>query len=87
MPCIKKTKSKSFCRSIENFSTGRRGALMTEYFLTAGFAVVLLAREGSILPFSRDMPGLGDMLDGGEGAARREGGIDLTVLQRPAWAG
>jgi len=39
---------KNTVRSIENFSTGRRGALSAEYFLKAGFPVVFFYREGSI---------------------------------------
>jgi len=39
-------------RSIENFSTGTRGALCTEYFLDVGYRVILFAREGSKMPFS-----------------------------------
>ena len=41
-------------RSIENFSTGRRGALSAEYFLKCGFPVVFFHREGSIEPFLVD---------------------------------
>lgn len=39
---------KNTVRSIENFSTGRRGALSTEYFLRKGFSVIFLYRKGSI---------------------------------------
>ena len=42
---------KNTVRSIENFSTGRRGALSTEYFLKKGFNVIFLYRKGSIQPF------------------------------------
>lgn len=43
---------KNTVRSIENFSTGKRGSLMAEYFIQNGFKVVFFTREGSIQPFS-----------------------------------
>ncbi|TNV76618.1 hypothetical protein FGO68_gene61 [Halteria grandinella] len=41
---------KNTVRSIENFSTGRRGALSAEYFMKAGYRVVFLMRRGSLMP-------------------------------------
>lgn len=38
-------------RFVDNFSTGTRGALCTEEFLKAGYAVVFLYRHGSNFPF------------------------------------
>ena len=38
-------------RFIDNFSSGRRGALSTEEFLHAGYAVVFLHRRGCVFPF------------------------------------
>ncbi|KAG1656889.1 hypothetical protein FOA52_000683 [Chlamydomonas sp. UWO 241] len=43
-------------RFIDNFSAGSRGALSTEEFLQAGYAVVFLHRRQSILPFTSDLP-------------------------------
>ena len=40
-------------RFIDNFSAGTRGATSAEYLLDAGYAVVFLHREYSLLPFSR----------------------------------
>lgn len=40
-------------RFIDNFSTGKRGATMVENFLEQGYAVVLLSRTGSAMPFAR----------------------------------
>lgn len=40
-------------RFIDNFSAGTRGATSAEYFLQAGYAVVFLHRQFSLLPFSR----------------------------------
>ena len=40
-------------RFIDNFSVGTRGASSTEYFLRAGYAVLLLHRRGSLEPFKR----------------------------------
>jgi phosphopantothenate-cysteine ligase len=42
---------KNTVRSIENFSTGKRGALSCEEFLKNGYFVVFFHREGSCLPF------------------------------------
>jgi phosphopantothenate-cysteine ligase len=42
---------KNTVRSIENFSTGKRGALCAEEFLKNDYCVVFLYREGSHLPF------------------------------------
>jgi phosphopantothenate-cysteine ligase len=38
-------------RSIENFSTGTRGARLAEYFLEEGWSVIFLYRENSVRPF------------------------------------
>lgn len=40
-------------RFVDNFSAGTRGATSAEYFLDAGYAVIFLHREHSLLPFSR----------------------------------
>lgn len=40
-------------RFIDNFSAGTRGATSAEYFLEAGYAVIFLHREYSLLPYSR----------------------------------
>ncbi|EEA05972.1 DNA / pantothenate metabolism flavoprotein, putative [Cryptosporidium muris RN66] len=45
-------------RFIENFSTGVRGALSTEYFLRKGYAVIFFHRKGSALPFVNRCPSL-----------------------------
>ena len=42
---------KNTVRMIENFSTGQRGALSTEYFLKSGFYVIYLYRTNSKFPF------------------------------------
>jgi phosphopantothenate---cysteine ligase (ATP) len=42
---------KNTVRSIENFSTGKRGAISAEYFLKMGFAVIFLHRKNSLQPF------------------------------------
>jgi phosphopantothenate-cysteine ligase len=42
---------KNTVRSIENFSTGKRGALCCENFLKSDYFCVFLHREGSQLPF------------------------------------
>ena len=56
---------KNTVRSIENFSTGTRGARSAEYFLKAGFPVIFFYREKTLAPFAielqNDMRGwLGD---------------------------
>lgn len=40
-------------RSLDNFSTGTRGAISVEQFLSKGYAVVHLWRSGSAAPFGR----------------------------------
>lgn len=40
-------------RFIDNFSTGKRGAISVEEFLKRGYAVIHLWREGSAAPYSR----------------------------------
>jgi len=42
---------KNTVRSIENFSTGKRGALCCEEFLKKGYNVIFLYRKNSLLPF------------------------------------
>ncbi|KAK3330976.1 phosphopantothenate-cysteine ligase-like protein [Apodospora peruviana] len=44
---------KQTVRFIDNFSAGTRGATSAEYFLDAGYAVIFLHRQFSLLPFSR----------------------------------
>ncbi len=44
---------KNTVRFIDNFSAGTRGATSAEYFLEAGYAVVFLHRQFSLLPYSR----------------------------------
>ncbi|PNH10379.1 Phosphopantothenate--cysteine ligase 1 [Tetrabaena socialis] len=43
-------------RFIDNFSAGTRGALSTERFLEAGYAVIFLTRTGSLQPFAHLLP-------------------------------
>ncbi|KAL1305959.1 hypothetical protein AAFC00_004097 [Neodothiora populina] len=40
-------------RFVDNFSAGTRGATSAEYFLEAGYAVIFLHRQHSLLPYSR----------------------------------
>jgi phosphopantothenate-cysteine ligase len=42
---------KNTVRSIENFSTGKRGALCCENFLKENYCCIFLHRECSLLPF------------------------------------
>ena len=42
---------KNTVRSIENFSTGGRGAKSAEYFLRKGYHVIFLFRNNSLQPF------------------------------------
>ncbi|CAI2371792.1 unnamed protein product [Moneuplotes crassus] len=43
---------KNVVRSIENFSTGKRGSLLAEYFLKNEYHVVFLTRSGTLQPFT-----------------------------------
>lgn len=42
-------------RFIDNFSTGTRGALCTQEFLEAGYAVIFLHRKGSNFPYATEI--------------------------------
>eukprot|EP00922_Rhytidocystis_sp_ex-Travisia-forbesii_P025258 GHVS01037079.1.p1 GENE.GHVS01037079.1~~GHVS01037079.1.p1 ORF type:complete len:195 (-),score=45.31 GHVS01037079.1:586-1170(-) len=42
-------------RVLENFSTGKRGAALAEYFLSTGYRVILLARDRSQQPYIRHL--------------------------------
>lgn len=53
---------KNTVRSIENFSTGKRGALCTEEFLFHGYYVIFLYRDISLLPFTNHFS-LNDFFD------------------------
>ncbi|KOS18168.1 Phosphopantothenate--cysteine ligase CAB2 [Escovopsis weberi] len=44
---------KQTVRFIDNFSAGTRGATSAEHFLRAGYAVIFLHRQFSLLPFAR----------------------------------
>ncbi|KAF4124506.1 phosphopantothenate---cysteine ligase (ATP) [Geosmithia morbida] len=44
---------KQTVRFIDNFSAGTRGATSAEYFLSAGYAVIFLHREFSLVPYAR----------------------------------
>jgi phosphopantothenate-cysteine ligase len=46
---------KNTVRSIENFSTGKRGALCCEEFLNKGYYVIFLYRKNSLLPFFHNL--------------------------------
>jgi phosphopantothenate-cysteine ligase len=43
---------KNTVRSVENFSTGARGARSAEFFIKAGHPVIFLHRKESLQPFS-----------------------------------
>ncbi|XP_071943572.1 phosphopantothenate--cysteine ligase-like [Antedon mediterranea] len=49
-------------RYIENFSSGHRGAASAEYFLSEGYGVIFLYRQGSLRPYSRHFK-VGNVLD------------------------
>ncbi|KAI9032206.1 phosphopantothenate-cysteine ligase [Hyaloraphidium curvatum] len=44
---------RNMVRFVDNFSAGTRGAASTEHFLRAGYGVVFLHRQHSLLPYSR----------------------------------
>ena len=46
---------KNTVRSVENFSTGTRGARSAEYFLKAGHPIIFFHREGSLCPFEIEL--------------------------------
>ncbi|EPX70926.1 phosphopantothenate-cysteine ligase [Schizosaccharomyces octosporus yFS286] len=48
---------KNMVRYIDNFSAGNRGAASAEYFCKAGYAVIFLYRNYSLMPFVRHFEG------------------------------
>ena len=46
---------KNTVRSVENFSTGTRGARSAEYFLSKGFPVIFFHRGTSLKPFTIEL--------------------------------
>ena len=42
-------------RFVDNFSAGTRGSASAEYFLEAGYKVIFLHREKSLLPYARHL--------------------------------
>lgn len=60
-------------RSLENFSTGTRGAISVEEFLKRGYAVIHLWRTGSASPYGR-------VLSQGMGMAAPNQGITMASL-------
>ncbi|CAM9856642.1 unnamed protein product, partial [Chrysoparadoxa australica] len=72
-------------RSIDNFSTGRRGALSAESFLSLGYAVIYVHREGCCVPYARAVSDATSKHFDLEYMSclqtRREGGIDLSPKQ------
>uniref|UniRef100_A0AC35TRX8 DFP domain-containing protein n=1 Tax=Rhabditophanes sp. KR3021 TaxID=114890 RepID=A0AC35TRX8_9BILA len=53
---------KNTVRSIENFSTGTRGATSAEYFLRNDYAVIFLYRDNSLKPYERNYKDLFERL-------------------------
>lgn len=64
---------KNTVRSIENFSTGKRGALCGEEFLKKDYYVIFLHRKGSLLPFLNNF----SVSDFFNSSYINEGGIDF----------
>src|SRR6266542_1597304 len=77
-------------RFIDNFSAGTRGATSAEYFLEAGYAVIFLHRQFSLLPYSRHyshttncfLDFLGESLDGSVVANEEYKEEMLVVLRK-----
>jgi phosphopantothenoylcysteine synthetase/decarboxylase len=63
-------------RTLENFSTGRRGALSVEAFLRMGYAVIHLWRPGSVSPYGHILSEAA-----GSGAAQAAGSNHSTPNQ------
>lgn len=81
---------KQTVRFIDNFSAGTRGATSAEYFLEAGYAVIFLHRQHSLLPYSRHYSHSNDCLldllregaDGTVGIRDEDDSKVLHVLRR-----
>lgn len=70
-------------RFIDNFSAGTRGATSAEYFLAAGYAVIFLHRQFSLLPYSRHFSHATDCFLDFLREAPGDGGGDGDVGVRP----
>ncbi|KAL9103119.1 MAG: hypothetical protein Q9163_001798 [Psora crenata] len=73
-------------RFIDNFSAGTRGATSAEYFLDAGYAVIFLHRQFSLLPYSRHYSHstncfLDFMTEGKNGEVEVESGYQRKMLE------
>src|SRR5579859_1895232 len=85
---------KNTVRFIDNFSAGTRGATSAEYFLEAGYAVIFLHRQFSLLPYSRHyshstdcfLDYLGESADGSVVANEAYKDKMLQVLRKYRWA-
>lgn len=69
-------------RFIDNISGGTRGAVSAEMFLSAGYAVLFLARRGSLQPFLRHLQH-GDLLDQCRGQGNQGKLLFALVWSRP----
>ncbi|BFZ64660.1 Phosphopantothenate--cysteine ligase cab2 [Saitoella coloradoensis] len=72
-------------RFLDNFSAGTRGACSAEYFLKAGYAVVFVHRQWSLLPFARHYTHsrnffLGHMSETADGGIEIEDDYAKTLL-------
>ncbi|XP_075997436.1 phosphopantothenate--cysteine ligase [Genypterus blacodes] len=72
-------------RFLDNFSSGRRGAVSAEHFIDSGYAVVFLHRHRSLCPYTRmfSTVNLLDALqfrDGGGGAASEGSAAEEEVV-------
>ena len=75
-------------RFIDNFSAGTRGATSAEYFLAAGYAVIFLHREFSLVPYVRHWShtttgGFLDFLevDDGAGSVRPRANVNAKMTE------
>uniref|UniRef100_A0A0K0ECJ1 DNA/pantothenate metabolism flavoprotein C-terminal domain-containing protein n=1 Tax=Strongyloides stercoralis TaxID=6248 RepID=A0A0K0ECJ1_STRER len=57
---------KNTVRFIDNFSTGRRGSSLAEYFLKNNYCVIFFFRNNSLKPFDRSLENILDYLTIGE---------------------
>ncbi|KAM7535383.1 hypothetical protein Aperf_G00000102470 [Anoplocephala perfoliata] len=68
---------KNTVRFIDNFSTGSRGAISAEYFLRLDYAVILLHRQNSMIPFTNRC-----CSPGGPSSTTLDAWIDLDAISK-----
>jgi phosphopantothenate-cysteine ligase len=72
---------KNTVRFLDNFSTGTRGAISAEQFLSRGYAVIYLHRTGCVMPFARVLQAYAsNIMDHIQPTEKEGGGVFLSAF-------